>query len=80
MEHVAPVSWLNFGLLYNGISFVYILSPTSIFVFYLIFLVVLVVVLKSIIKTANILIQIFSPYGRVEDVYLMRDEMKQSRG
>ncbi|KAL0457518.1 UNVERIFIED_CONTAM: Flowering time control protein FCA [Sesamum latifolium] len=23
---------------------------------------------------------IFSPYGRVEDVYLMRDEMKQSRG
>lgn len=26
------------------------------------------------------LCQIFSPYGRVEDVYLMRDEMKQSRG
>ncbi|KAL0414847.1 UNVERIFIED_CONTAM: Flowering time control protein FCA [Sesamum radiatum] len=25
-------------------------------------------------------LQIFSPYGRVEDVYLMRDEMKQSRG
>ncbi|GMP57136.1 hypothetical protein CsSME_00021348 [Camellia sinensis var. sinensis] len=24
--------------------------------------------------------EIFSPYGRVEDVYLMRDEMKQSRG
>ncbi|CAI9288741.1 unnamed protein product [Lactuca saligna] len=24
--------------------------------------------------------QIFLPYGRVEDVYLMRDEMKQSRG
>lgn len=24
--------------------------------------------------------QIFSPYGRVEDVYLMRDELKQSRG
>ncbi|KAK3418097.1 hypothetical protein EUGRSUZ_H04064 [Eucalyptus grandis] len=24
--------------------------------------------------------QIFTPYGRVEDVYLMRDEMKQSRG
>lgn len=24
--------------------------------------------------------QIFSPYGVVEDVYLMRDEMKQSRG
>lgn len=24
--------------------------------------------------------QMFSPYGRVEDVYLMRDEMKQSRG
>ncbi|KAK4338966.1 hypothetical protein RND71_040428 [Anisodus tanguticus] len=24
--------------------------------------------------------EIFSPYGRVEDVYLMRDDMKQSRG
>ncbi|XP_052207022.1 flowering time control protein FCA [Diospyros lotus] len=24
--------------------------------------------------------EIFSPYGQVEDVYLMRDEMKQSRG
>lgn len=24
--------------------------------------------------------EIFTPYGRVEDVYLMRDEMKQSRG
>ncbi|ONI27974.1 hypothetical protein PRUPE_1G114600 [Prunus persica] len=24
--------------------------------------------------------EIFSPYGRVEDVYLMRDELKQSRG
>ncbi|CAK9145680.1 unnamed protein product [Ilex paraguariensis] len=24
--------------------------------------------------------EIFSPYGRVEDVYLMRDEMRQSRG
>lgn len=24
--------------------------------------------------------QIFSKYGRVEDVYLMRDEKKQSRG
>lgn len=24
--------------------------------------------------------EIFSPYGRVDDVYLMRDEMKQSRG
>ncbi|CAL1397468.1 unnamed protein product [Linum trigynum] len=24
--------------------------------------------------------EIFAPYGRVEDVYLMRDEMKQSRG
>ncbi|KAL7178324.1 hypothetical protein ACSBR2_031472 [Camellia fascicularis] len=24
--------------------------------------------------------EIFSPYGRVEEVYLMRDEMKQSRG
>lgn len=28
----------------------------------------------------NFLVQIFSPYGRVDDVYLMRDEMKQSRG
>lgn len=26
------------------------------------------------------LCQIFSPYGQVEDVYLMRDELKQSRG
>lgn len=24
--------------------------------------------------------QIFAPYGRVEDVYLMRDDMRQSRG
>ncbi|KAK1315900.1 Flowering time control protein FCA [Acorus calamus] len=24
--------------------------------------------------------EIFSPYGRIEDVYIMRDEMKQSRG
>lgn len=24
--------------------------------------------------------QIFSPYGRVDDVYLMRDEFRQSRG
>lgn len=24
--------------------------------------------------------EIFAPYGRIEDVYLMRDEMKQSRG
>lgn len=27
-----------------------------------------------------ILSQIFAPYGRVEDVYIMRDELKQSRG
>jgi hypothetical protein len=25
-------------------------------------------------------LQIFSPYGRVDDVYIMRDEQKQSRG
>jgi CUG-BP- and ETR3-like factor len=24
--------------------------------------------------------QIFSPYGHVEDVYIARDELKQSRG
>jgi RNA recognition motif-containing protein len=24
--------------------------------------------------------EIFSPYGRVDDVYIMRDEQKQSRG
>lgn len=29
---------------------------------------------------ADFSLQIFSPYGRVEDVYLMRDELKQSRG
>lgn len=28
----------------------------------------------------NVLCQIFSPYGLVEDIYIMRDELKQSRG
>lgn len=30
--------------------------------------------------TTDFLFQIFLPYGKVQDVYLMRDEMKQSRG
>lgn len=24
--------------------------------------------------------QVFAPYGRVEDVYIMKDDLKQSRG
>ena len=36
--------------------------------------------MKLIRNVYFLLHQIFSKYGRVEDVYLMRDEKKQSRG
>jgi hypothetical protein len=34
----------------------------------------------SLQESFHLWLQIFSPYGRVDDVYIMRDEQKQSRG